>query len=320
MKSVLKFIVLAIFLSSCSSVKSVESPNKLSSDGLTYYMPKKDFLVTISVRNGEIQKVSLGTTTSYPDISTQYILRHSGNLFGDNTLNIGINKKGLLVSSKSTTVSKVTESFKNLATSMGQMKASRGDEKSISRVECSTDGDHTFIYEKSGEYSACDISINIIKPQNNLNIITHSKNKSEPYSGIFYRQNEPYLITAKGSGLNISSIVFSPSESKTHFLSISKTFFSDNDADFAFDEGVPTKYTQKTEAELIALLKLPAEVLSSYFGAIGTMFDSLKSNESKETDALNQSLKLELAKKKYEACISAIKSGDDELIEKLGCR
>lgn len=307
-------------LGACSSIKTVENPPQAHEDGLTYFMPNKDFLVTITIKDNKVDKVVLGSTASYPDLSKQYLLRHGGNVFGKNTLDVGVSESGLLTSTKSTTQSNVTDAFKNLATSFGQTKALGFEEKLGSGAACITDGDHTFVYKESGSYTACGMKINIKKQGDDQRITSHSEKQGSELSGIFYRQSMPYLVSASGGGLNVASIVFSPSESKTHFLPVSRTFFSNNDADFGFVDGVPTKYKQETEGEAVALLKLPADILGAYFAAIGSVFDSFKSNDTKEAEALTESLKLELAKRKYDACITAIKANDDAKIKELACQ
>ena len=112
-----------MFLLGCSSIKSVQKPDSSNSDGLTYFLPKKDFLVTVAIKkegsNTVLDKLALGTTPSYPDLSTQYVLKHGTNLFGKNTLDVGVNEKGLLSSTKSTTTSSVSDVFKNLASTIG---------------------------------------------------------------------------------------------------------------------------------------------------------------------------------------------------------
>ena len=309
-------------LASCSSIKTVENPSAIDADGLTYFMPKKDFLVTVTIKDKKAEKVALGTTAPYPDLSKQYLLRHGGNAFGKNTLDVSISESSLLTSTKSTTQSNVTDAFKNLATSLGQAKfLAQGIEESLDSGEaCTTNGDHTFVFSTSGIYAACGIKVEIRQQVDNSKVESHTKGESTEHSGIFYRQNIPYLITALGSGLNVAAIVFSPSESKTHFLPVSRTFFSNNQADFGFQDGVPTKYKQETEGEAVALLKLPADIIGAYFSAIGSVFDSFKANDTKEAAALIESLKLELAKKKYDACIAAIKANDDQKIKELVCQ
>ena len=84
-------------------------------------------------------------------------------------------------------------------------------------------------------------------------------------------------------------------------------------------KGYLPKYKQDTEGEVVALLKLPADIIGSYFTGIGNLFSSFKTKDEGEADALAESLKLELAKKKYDACILAIKAKDDAMIKALGC-
>jgi hypothetical protein len=224
-----------------------------------------------------------------------------------------------LTSSKSTTVSNVTDAFKNLATTYGQLRTF-GLVGSPPATGCTTDGDHIFTYSDVGTYTPCGIGVTIGE-SNGVNATKgHSNASSEEHSGIFYRQNQPFTISAVGQGLNVSSIVFSPSHSKTLFLPVSKTFFANNSADFGFVDGVPTKYVQDTDGEAIALLKLPADILGAYFGAVGSVFDSFKANDTKESAALSSSLSLELAKKKYAACLDAIEAEDDDLIKELECK
>lgn len=307
-------------LVSCSSIKTVQSPSTNDTDGLTYFMPKKDFFVIVTIKDKKVEKVVLGSTAAYPDLSKQYLLRHGGNAFGKNTLDVGVSESGLLTSTKSTTQSNVTDAFKNLATSFGQIQALGVDVKLESDTTCTTDGDHSFVYNASGSYKACGMNIKIEEQADDIDIASHSKEEKTEHSGIFYRQNIPYLVTASGSGLNVASIVFSPSGSKTHFLPVSRTFFSNNQADFSFVDGVPTKYKQETEGEAVALLKLPADILGAYFSSIGSVFESFKSNDTREAAAFTEALKLELAKKKYDACIAAIKANDDAKIKELACQ
>ena len=325
LKKAVVIVLAAIAFAACSSIKSIESPGQgtKSVDGLTYFMPKKDLLVTIKIEGDKITKVTLGTTPSYPDLSKQYVLRYQKNLVGKNTLDVGINEAGLLTSAKSTTVSQVTDVFKALAATAGLSKpfAVVPSEKLMA---CGV-GDHSFVYDFR-EFSCgvtktpCGIKIEAKKHTEPFSVVSHPTEENEEFSGVFYRQNIPYLVAASGNGINVQSIVFSPSESAIHFLPVSKTFASNNEADFGFTEGIPTKYKQDTEGELVALLKLPADIIGAYFAAIGMVFDSFKTKDTSEAAALAESLKLELAKKKYDACISAINAGDNELVNALGCK
>ncbi|AMK78815.1 hypothetical protein A1342_00045 [Methylomonas methanica] len=81
-------------------------------------MPKKDFVVKITVAQAKISKVELGVTSAYPDLSKQYTLKYNKNFFGENKLDVSVTENGLLTSTKSDTISKVNEAFKALASSV----------------------------------------------------------------------------------------------------------------------------------------------------------------------------------------------------------
>ena len=278
-------IILFIGLSGCSSLQSIKNPNQEANHGLHYFMPKKDFLVTVTITDEKISKVKLATTPAYPDIATPYLLSYDANAFGKNILYIGVDQKGLLTSVNSTTISEVTQALQNLAVPTNgkerdgiEAKAYDSSESTTPAKEgCSNEGEHTFIYKTVGEHSACGLHINIKKYGDSGNITSHSIKENQAISGIFYRQNLPYLITAQGQGIKAAAIVFSPSESKTHFIPVSKTFFANNGANFGFTEGVLTQYRQATSGELTALLTLPAEIIKAYFSAVGTVFPSFSS-------------------------------------------
>lgn len=314
-----------VLLSSCASIKSIEKPS--SADGLVYFLPNKDILITITVdKNSGVSGVDIGTTPAYPDTTTLYLLKHSRNAFGKNTLDVGVTQSGLLTSTKSITVSSVNEAFKNLAASAGSIKTfSMLDPLNPIKTgpsECK-EGRHTFIFKPNGSNSeekiACGLQVSISKMIPSDNHSGHSQEKGKAASGIYYRQSEPYGVEVRGSGIFASSIVFSPNTSKTFFLPISRTFFANNEASFELTDGMPARYRQDADSELLSLSKLPADAIGAYFSAIGQTFDSIKTTDSKEAAALSESIKLELARRKYEACIEAIKVNDNDRIKSLGC-
>jgi len=276
-------IIFFIGLSGCSSLQSIENPDQKSTHGLHYFMPKKDFLVTVTVADEKISSVTLATTSTYPDVAIPYVLTYGANAFGKNILDVALNEKGLLTSVNSVTISEVAETLQNLAVpSNGKSRiidkaydASDASESEMSPLEkygCSTDGAHTFIHKTVGNYLDCGLTISIKKYGESNKTTSHAVTENQAISGIFYRQNQPYLMTAKGQSIKTAAIVFSPSESKTQFIPVSKTFFANNNAGFGFTEGVLTRYRQDTNGELTALLTLPAEILKAYFGAVGAVF------------------------------------------------
>ena len=311
-----------ILCTACSSIKSTPYPDSGSISGLTYYMPKKDFLVTVVKSGGKITSVTLGNTSSYPDIEHPFVLNHALNLVGKNTLNIGVGTSGLLTSSKSTTTSGIPEALTNLAGAFGALHGLGAAEvvapPAPPKDTCAADGTNTFLFKNGVKDGlACGLSINITKVGPTI-AEAPQVSRSGSDSGLYYRQAEPYFATATGS-INASAVVFSPSLAPTRFLPVSKTLFSNNAADFEFEDGMPTKYNQDTDGELVALFKLPADVIGAYFSAVGKVFDSFKANSTNQADVLAATTKLELAKKKYDACLAAISAKDDTTIDKLQC-
>jgi len=102
-------------------------------------------------------------------------------------------------------------------------------------------------------------------------------------------------------------------------LPIARTFFAKNTAEFGFIDGMPTKYDQARDSELVALVKIPAAIIGSYFSAVGRIFDSFKARDVNESGALEASTNLEIAKIKYNLCIKAIKADDKSAVEQLQC-
>lgn len=321
MKFATTLLSAAALMAGCSSINSIPAPSG-ANDGLTYFMPRKDIVVTVVKANGKLSTVSLDLTPAYPDLSTAFILSFSKNLVGKNEINIGVATNGLLTSTKSTTTSGVSDVLKGLGESIGTL-AGLAAPAAAAPVDKCVDGTHTFIVDPQKAASgtvvsaACGLSISVKK----LGISSapqHMKAAQSSESGIFYRQAEPYLVEATGV-LNSAAILMSPSGSNVHFLPVTKTLFSNNQADFGFTDGMPTKYDQSADGEIVALAKLPAEVIAAYFGAVGKVFDSFKANDTSKGDSLAASIKLELAKKKYDACIAAIQAKDDTALQQLEC-
>lgn len=323
----------AIFLTSCSSVTSIESPaNGETAEGLAYYMPQRDFSVTVTIDEKRKTTVALGTTNPYPDLSTRYVLRHGSNLVGQNSLDVGINSSGLLQSATSKTVTQIDQALRGLASAVGSIGA-LNFKAFTGSGDCAV-GSHTFVFldkdfpttapttePRTARKQPCGLSISLTNLDQGAYLsVNHTREPGKRHSGFYYRQNIPYLMTASSdNGIHAAAVVYSPNKSPTYFLPAARTVFANNEAVFAFEEGVPTRYKQDTDGEIVGVLSLPAAVISAYFGAVGSVFDSFKTTDEKESSALGQSLSLTLMQQKYEACIAAIKAGDDTLVEELGC-
>ena len=95
-----------------------------------------------------------------------------GNIFGKNTLDVRVNEAGLLTSTKSTTISNVTDVFKNLAATAG-MPGALGlkiEKPGVVSAPCETVGDHSFVFEPATipvpeSLTICGMKINIERPR-----------------------------------------------------------------------------------------------------------------------------------------------------------
>jgi hypothetical protein len=321
----LVLLILAGVVTGCSSLSS--APVSKSAEGLIYYMPRKDIKVTV-VREADKTTVTIGTTGAYADYMRPFVLSYEKSLLARTELKVGVSTTGLLTSTKSVTTPGIGDALKNLASSLGALKGLSAPP--TKPVECPK-GTFTHIYtlplDSKGIDPPCGLKVDI-KPmfkeskEEDVAAAGKSPGGSSGSSGIFYRQDRPYLvhvIDPSGTGVNTSDVVFSPSESPIRLLPVARTMFAINTADFAFTDGVPTKFDQDSDGEIVAALKIPADVIGAYFEAIGKAFGNRKDESDKEAAALLAQLQLELAKDKFKDCMEAIKKGDDTLVQTLGC-
>ena len=268
---------------------------------------------------GKVTNIALAATDAYADLTKAYALRYEYNLLAKNKLEIDVNLAGLLTSSKASTTGEIAGAFKDLGTAAGTLRGlGLGPEgkKAVStpEVECTNDGTRIFAFdEPATKGSVCkgkiDVSIQPlwVAPAKDKVINTSRQEDKSAHSGIFYRQNRPYLVIAAGEGFNAANIVFAPAIDEVLFLPIARTVFTTNDAQITLtDGGVPSKYDQDTDGELLGLFKIPANIIGAYFDAIGNLFGRFSTRDKADAGQLSDALKLELAKQKYEACITAI--------------
>jgi hypothetical protein len=289
-------------------------------------MPKRDFVVTIKVEDKNVKEVTLGVTEAYPDVSKPYLLRYGRNPLGKNTLDVGVTPAGLLTSTKSTTVSGVSTALQNLATSVTQIDGLKMNvQPSRGAVPCSN-GIHKFVFHSKGKVQTppCGVDVSIDAIDALPTGSGHSNSAKVEHAGVYYRLNLPYKMKAtfvdkNRDAYNVETILLSPSESTTFFLPASSTFFSNSSAEFGFVDGIPTKFGLDTDGEVVALFKLPADVIGAYFAAVGALFENFSKKYKYEAEAQAGKLSVELAKKKYEMCTAAILKGEMELVKSLEC-
>lgn len=321
MKNLVVLLIVTICTSlSCSSIKSVQNdPQAVSSNGLTYFMPSKDLIVTLKISSNKLDTVIIKSSDAYPDLTSSYSLTFHESFIAKNEMDISITKTGLLSSVKSVSDSQMSEIAKSIGSIAGTLFPSFNG-NNTEQVNC-IDGYFTYRYK----FAPSNDTINICR---NISVIVkagwgteiHDMNsKSKRTNGIYYRQELPYHVIISDSIRTFDAVIFSPSNAPVKFLSVNRSLFAKNNTNFKLVDGVPTGWQQTKDGEIVGLLKLPADIIGSYFSAVGNLFDFRKNNASKEVEVLLQEIKLDLAKQKYENCLVAIKGNNDELINSLGC-
>ena len=111
-----------------------------------------------------------------------------------------------------------------------------------------------------------------------------------------------------------TDVVFLPNKSPVQFIPVEKSLFASNASDLTFQDGVLTKYGQGVEGEVLALAKLPADVLKAYFGAVGEMFTFRKDAASKEAEYLYALTALTKSQLAAARCMAAYESRDEARI------
>jgi hypothetical protein len=325
----MKMIALVLFamaISGCSTIRSTSLDSAAVADGLVYHLPKSDLVITIDVDDKQNpSKVTVATTALYPDTSTAYLLRHTNGLLGKHTTDIKL-KNGLLSSVNAKLESRFTDAVKAIGAA-----AAIGEMHQATDLPC-VSGTHTFIEALTSlprKYCGGRVSITLAltgPPLAKKPAGAERPGSLDSADGVYYRQNLPFLVKVQTApdgdsdkGTLTSTLLWSPVNSPTFFLPVSRGLFADAESTFAFEDGVPTQIKYTTDSEATAVLKLPAEIASSYFAAVGTLFSQFGQNSANQQKQLENMVKLELAKKRYEACIAAIQDGNEDLIKSLGC-
>lgn len=315
---------LALALCSCASLGSTPLSTASPMEGLTYFMPKQDLLLTLTMDESGKHAVSFAMTPAYPDLETGYVLHHVANGISKQTSTVGVGPDGLLATTNATTVSGLAEAAKSIGTIAGNAAGMSLPARQVAPNEnfqqtCAR-GTHVFRVgmQTAGKLVVCNYTVAVQR----ISATPAAATAQAPAQvrGVFYRQAEPYLVQVDDSvGLHVEGIVFSPSNAPVRYLPIRRSLAASNTTNIAFKDGMPTSVTQDIDGEVVAVLKLPAAVVGSYFTAIGGLFESFKKRDTNEAEALAGAIKLEMAKKKYEACLVAIQYGNTAAQTALEC-
>lgn len=337
----LRFLLLstcALAVGACSNVSS----NRIAADsagheGVVYYMPKRDFIVTIDVESAKdgggpdvIKTIALDVTDAYPDVDHAFVLKHRNSAVNTHTSHYRVTASGLLDGASS---SDVKSNFGAAADALGGLYGSirpmdvQIDDAGAKPV-CKA-GKHVFTgdLDTIQRLSPCGLKL-VISPlggdaTSNTTVATNNA-KIQSAEGIYYRQALPYRMHLNGTfgqqHVSMARIVFNPTGAPIQVLEVGSGLFADSHSAWSFSSGSPQESKVVTNGEVVGLLVLPAKVIGAYFKAIGEVFSAFSTTDSAEAQALAAKTTLELAKLKSEACIKAIEAKDEDLIKDLECK
>lgn len=323
--------VVAGVLSGCASIESTRVDSSHSGDGLLYFLPKRDIEVSVTVGDKKTLTLAAAASTAMPDFEHAFVAQVPRSAIGNVKGSVQINAQGLLHSESSSQItSSLTAVLQGAAGLAGGLQPFSELPPEPSQ-DCSI-GTHSKIIKMSsrdgtwvdpGSITFCGITFSVAAPTSLTGPASSAlvpkatdqvASAGERRAGLFYRLAIPYVVTAKGTNESREFMVFSPTGSRTYFLPVAAAAFGSNDASFTFDSGVPTKYGQTIQSEVVGLIGLPATLLQSYFKAIGDMFGSRKGSTENEKAYLEALNALSLARMKQQACSSAVAANDSARI------
>ena len=320
----------AACLCACSSIEThkltaeASKSHPESQRGLVYYLPRKDVVVTVTIENGKVKTLDATASAVYADTEAPYVLQFGGNAVAQNTLHITTDENGVLSTAQTSSEPQIEAALAVYAGLKVPAAAVPQAVAPAAKAQCNS-GTYAIAYDVASPPSQvnfiCDAVVTIERARGAAPLDFLPTVGTET-SGIYYRQNLPYRVRLRSDqgGLGIDKIILSPTQSPPIFLPIRKNFFAKSSSQLTIKDGVVTDYQQQSDGEVTAALKLPADILSAYFGAIGAVFSGFSDRDSKEAAKLNAETQLQLAKQKHDACSDAIakKASADDL-KALGC-
>jgi hypothetical protein len=313
------------------------------SDGLVYRLPRRSIVLTVTKASDtkSPDTVSLAPGDAEPDLSTRFLLRFPSNWLGSTHPDIVVTEKGLLSSATGDNKSGVDDVLTNLAKAAGMTSAlliSAPVHREPTHEDCKPGREYAVVVDpdptKAVEDSRCDYKISVA-PRDLPHKVIYLKAHESDFSlsrelneggdaGVFYRQELPYKVTVTDpSGKAMTEkVMYSPNNAPALFVRVDRSFFGNSKTALTFKDGLLTGYEGTTDGEIVGAAKIPADVLSAYFTAIGTMFQSKANNTQYEKTLLQNQEDLAVQKIHLEACkaaVAAYKQGDDIAPVKAAC-
>jgi hypothetical protein len=336
MKStLLACLCLPFFLFGCASFSSTPV-SEASPTGLMYHMPRRDITITVTVEKDKgVTDVVVGQTAVYADVAATYMLSHNLGLFTKHKTDVVV-KDGLLDSSDSKVETKFADVIKQAASAAGTLGTKSHPNVPPKDNAACLAGTHVFILDvptkEQLSYFCNNAFVVAVAPVGTLAAFKSSNSETSSIPGdgrrgVYYRQNLPYVFNVQSTdsagtpipGLRKAGTFLSPSRSPDLFLPIQSALFADAQSTFDFESGIPKQMTSTSDSELVSLFKIPADILTAYFTAAGSVFTQFNSRDTNEQAKMVTAVKLEMAKKKFEACLVAIADKKDDVVKALGC-
>jgi len=298
-------------------------------DGLTYFLPLQDVVVTLAVdHKAKLPRaITLGTTGVYADRSHRFVANYRANQAGTNALSIKIDANGLLNGDTTSTLTpKISDVLSALASDFGNFAGNRVQDRVPTFVADGTtpcDRDDTYVWivplAATGNASqsdrdayqaatdslrSCKITFDATPLFATIDPAPGPKALSDG-DGLYYRQAVPYRlkITDELSRVAQNHFLALPThDAPTEFLPVQHSLFAASTFGATFAAGTPTAYSQSADSEWLGVVSIPAAVLKSYVGAVT---DAFKDKEGLDTERL----KALVAEQKLAACVAAVRSG-----------
>jgi len=197
----------------CASVQSTRLGSKVHAEGLTYFLPRKDVVLSVTIPAPPATAITVSAMPSeaIPDLSQGFSATIPRSQIAKINTSFQVNTKGLLNSDSSgATTSNLTSVLQSVAGIAGLANIYSAI-KATGTSSCSP-GDHSMIAQidpqtlkwanpdPNGDIRFCDIEFSLMPPPSGApgGIESPAAGKSAP--GLFYRVALPYVVRATPAG------------------------------------------------------------------------------------------------------------------------
>jgi hypothetical protein len=342
--------VLLVFLSGCASISSTPLRTDSPSDavGLSYYLPKQDLVLTLTVAENKAPvpgKRSIAITPGpiVADTEEAYMLTFRRSQIATSVADVRVNANGLLdTTSAGSSTSQLSVILGKLAEAAAmrtqQFMPSDASPEAEPENLCDKPGAYVWVLDVEGKEAVappqlgghpvlgslgrCAIAVTTDVPSAGANCVSGedtscSEAAKETRAGLYYRQKLPVDVVVMDSVERASYSATVPvvgARSPRRFLPIPDAAFGTVNWSFAFTDGIPTQYKVDATSEVLGLISLPASVITAYSSAVVAGFNRGKDQAEAERNYLNAMIQLAKREEDMRRCVEATQSGDSAAI------